>query len=62
MSEQSSSDLDKFKTRYTAQGMIVVGAIISLIGIIMLFSVAEDEYTEKLTTTKGEVPGPMYFG
>lgn len=62
MSEQSSADLGKFKTTYTAQGMIVVGAIISLIGLIMLFTVAEDEYTEKLTHAKEEVPGPLYFG
>ena len=61
MSEQIASDLDKFKTTYTAQGMIVLGAIISLIGIIMLFSVAKDEYTEKLTHPIDEVTGPLYF-
>lgn len=61
MSEQISSDLGKFETTYTAQGMIVLGAIISLIGIIMLFSVAKDEYTEKLTHPIDEVTGPLYF-
>ncbi|MDG5788379.1 hypothetical protein QA612_12895 [Evansella sp. AB-P1] len=52
MSKQQLSNVDKHKYTYTATGLFVIGAILFVIGSILLFSVSKVELQEAISGEK----------